>query len=86
MPLLINSSAICLTKGVFPVPPIVRLPTTIIGISESKDSYSLFKNFFLLLLVIKENIKEWIGKYNHKLFLYQLSTTKLVEVSFRTQA
>ena len=47
-----------LTNGVLPVPPIVRLPTTIMGISDLYDLFLSFKNFLLLLDVKYENNNE----------------------------
>ena len=41
-----------LTNGVFPVPPIVKLPTTITGISGLYD-LTLFMIYYLLFLLVK---------------------------------
>ena len=50
-PNFINSDAIYFTSGVLPVPPIVKLPTIIIGTSDLYLLTEFFKNFLLFLLV-----------------------------------
>ena len=80
-----NTIKILLTeiaKGVLPVPPIVKFPTTITGRFDEKELILFFKNFLLLLDVKYENKREkGYNKYNHRLLLYQLSTTKLLDDS-----
>ena len=47
-----------LTKGVLPVPPIVKLPTTITGTSDLCVSETPLRYFLLLLAVMYETINE----------------------------
>ena len=58
------------------------MPTTITGIS-GLNNLTLFLIYFLLLLLVKyeNNNENGYSRYSHILFLYQLSTTKLVETS-----